>query len=105
MSFNIFALTESDYVNQYCKGTIEYRLPDKTRIDCLTDTHAWEYDYSNKWAEAIGQSLHYSIMTGKKSGIVLICRGACDKHYKNVERINKEYGLSIDIKILNLFPK
>jgi hypothetical protein len=50
LSLNAFALTEKDYVNQHCKGKIEYRLPDKTRIDCLTDTHAWEYDYSNKWA-------------------------------------------------------
>jgi transcriptional regulator with XRE-family HTH domain len=57
-------------------------------------------DYSNKWAEAIGQSLHYSIMTNKKAGIVLICRDACYKHYKNVERINTECGLGIDVKIL-----
>jgi hypothetical protein len=46
---------ESDYVNLHCKGQIEFVLPDKTRVDCLTDTHAIEYDYGRKWAEAIDQ--------------------------------------------------
>jgi len=32
----------------------EDRLPDKTRIDCLTTTHAVEHDFGSKWAEAIG---------------------------------------------------
>jgi hypothetical protein len=39
-------LYESDYVKLHCKGQIEFVLPDKTRVDCLTDTHAIEY---NKW--------------------------------------------------------
>jgi len=63
---------ETDYVNHYCKGKIEYVLPDKARVDCLTDEYAIEYDYDHKWAEAIGQSLYYASATGKKAGIVLI---------------------------------
>ena len=35
---------EADYVNEYCEGKIEYRLPDKTRVDCLTDEYAIEFD-------------------------------------------------------------
>ena len=54
-------LYESDYVNMHCKGKIEFVLPDKTRVDCLTDTHAIEYDYGRKWAEAIGKVFgHFS---------------------------------------------
>lgn len=63
---------EADYVEHYCKGEIEHVLEDRTRIDCLTDKYAIEYDYGKKWAEALGQSLHYAAMTGKKAGIVLI---------------------------------
>ncbi len=63
---------EADYVNHFCKGKIEYVLPDKTRVDCLTNIHAIEYDYSRKWAESLGQALYYSARTGKKTGIVLI---------------------------------
>ena len=63
---------EADYVNFFCKGEIEYRLPDKTRVDCLTSEYAIEYDFDYKWAEPVAQAIHYSIHTGKKAGIVLI---------------------------------
>ena len=36
-------------------------LPDGTRCDCLTDTHAIEFDFGSNWAEAIGQSAHYKL--------------------------------------------
>jgi hypothetical protein len=47
-------------------------LPDGTRCDCVTETHAIEFDFGNKWAEAIGQSAYYSLLTDKKAGIVII---------------------------------
>ena len=49
---------EKDYVNKYCNGYKEFVLSDKTRIDCLTDEYAIEYDYAKKWAESIGQALY-----------------------------------------------
>ena len=52
------AQPEEFYVEQTCSGEIEVRLPDRTRVDCLTNEYAIEYDFSNKWAEAIGQALH-----------------------------------------------
>jgi len=64
-------LREADFVDAHCTGEIEYVLADKTRVDCLTDTHAIEYDWGKKWAESLGQALFYSAMTGKKAGIVL----------------------------------
>jgi len=64
--------SEAWYVEQSCAGEIEVVLSDRTRVDCLTDQYAIEYDFTHKWAEAIGQALHYGLMTGKRLGIVLI---------------------------------
>lgn len=84
---SIAKLNEKDYVNMYCNGTIEYTLPDKTRIDCLTEEYAIEFDYAKKWAESIGQSLYYSKMTDKKPAVAIIIQNPSDKKY--VRRILK----------------
>ncbi|MCP4751214.1 MAG: hypothetical protein GY866_09990 [Proteobacteria bacterium] len=68
-------MPEKYYQKIWCdqnNGIAEYRLKDKTRVDCLNNTHAVEVDFGKKWAEAIGQSLYYSLQTGKKAGILLI---------------------------------
>ena len=78
---------EADYVNAYCKGIVEYELPDHTRVDCLTDNYAIEFDYAKKWAESIGQSLYYAKMTGKKPAVAIIVKKPTDRHY--IERIKK----------------
>lgn len=72
---------ESDYQTEWCKGQIEVRLPDQTRVDCLTDEYAIEIDFANKWKQAIGQSLHYALVTGKKPAIALIVRQPSDQKY------------------------
>ncbi len=46
-------------------------IPDGTRCDILADTHAFEVDFADKWAESVGQSLNHAMQTGKKAGIVL----------------------------------
>ncbi len=56
-------------------------LPDGTRCDCVTETHAIEFDFGNKWTEAVGQSLYYSLQPGKKAGIVLILETMKDRKY------------------------
>ncbi len=56
-------------------------LADRTRCDCVTDTHAIEFDFGNNWAEAIGQSAYYSLQTDKKAGIVLILETMKDRKY------------------------
>ena len=63
---------EKDYVQAHCQGDIEVVLPNKVRVDCLTETIAFEYDFAKKFYEAIGQSLYYSILTNRQAGIVLI---------------------------------
>ena len=85
---------EADYVNAYCSGQIEYELPDRTRVDCLTDEYAIEFDWAKKWAEAIGQSLYYAKMTSKTPAIALIVKKPTDRKY--IERIKT---VDQDIKI------
>ena len=74
---------EKDYVNKYCNGYKEFVLSDKTRIDCLTDEYAIEYDYAKKWAESIGQALYYAKKTGKKPAVALILQKPSDIKYVN----------------------
>ncbi len=60
-------------VSKY-NGELEVRLWDGSRVDILTETHAIEADWSHKWTEAVGQSMYYSLQTGKKPGIMLLVR-------------------------------
>ncbi|MHC4707671.1 MAG: hypothetical protein ACYS8I_11370 [Planctomycetota bacterium] len=56
-------------------------LPEGTRCDCVRDTHAVEFDFGSGWAESIGQGLHYSAVSKKKAGIVLIFENIKDRKY------------------------
>lgn len=75
---------EKDYQEVWCKkagGITEYVLDDGARVDCLTDDYAIEFDFAQKWAEAVGQSLYYALKTGKKPGIVLILEKETDRRF------------------------
>ena len=88
------------YQVQWCeahKGQIEVVLPDGTRCDCLTDTHAIEFDFGSNWAEAIGQSAYYGLQTGKKAGIVLVLETVKDrKYWIRLNTTTEHFGLPID---------
>ena len=86
---------EADVVRQNCLGEIEVILLDKTRVDCLTDTHAIEYDFGHKWAESVGQSLHYAANTGRRAGIVLI--KPSDRHWFRLKILIDHYNLPITL--------
>lgn len=91
---------EKDYQQYWCKahnGTAEVVLPDKTRVDCVTDTHAIEFDFAKKWGESIGQALYYSIVLHKQAGIVLIMeRGQADARYlARVKEVAKLHNITI----------
>lgn len=91
---------EKWYQEQWClkaRGNTEIVLPDRSRVDCLTKTHAIEFDFGSKWAESIGQSLYYGVQTGKRPGIVLILENPTD--YRYFIRLNttiKHFDLPID---------
>jgi len=72
ISTSAHAESERFYQEKYCPGELEVVLPDKSRIDCETSEYAIEFDFAKKWAEAIGQSLHYARLANKKAGTTLI---------------------------------
>ena len=79
-------------------GQTEVVMPDGTRCDIVTETHAIEVDFADKWAEAIGQSLNYSFQTNKKAGILLILeRPKDERHLIRVQSIVEHYKLPIDV--------
>jgi hypothetical protein len=82
---------EKFYQDEWCAangGETEVVLPDRARCDCLTSTHAIEFDFADKWAEAVGQALYYALMLDKPAGIVLIMENP-EKDQKYLDRLNK----------------
>lgn len=93
-----WAYPERYYQEKTCNGIKEYRLDDGCRVDCLTDEYAIEYDFANKWAEAVGQALYYAEKTGKKPAIVLILKNEKQKkHLPKVEMLCKKYGIALGV--------
>lgn len=76
-------------------GKMEYVLPDKTRVDCLTDEYAIEVDWARKWAEGVGQSLYYAHMTDKKPSIGLIVGNKDQKYLKRLKKISDDLGIKV----------
>lgn len=94
------AFLEKDYQKAWCdsnSGTTEFVLDDKTRVDCLTEDYAIEFDFAKKWAESIGQSLYYSIKTNKQPGVVLILENP-EKEQAYIDRlmsVAKQYKINV----------
>jgi hypothetical protein len=58
------AVDESRWQSRYCEGMeLEKHLPSGGYIDCLSPEYAIEVDWSEHWAEAVGQSLYYAAAT------------------------------------------
>jgi hypothetical protein len=92
---------EKYYQSKMCQelgGKMEYILADKTRVDCLTNEYAIEVDFAQKWAEAIGQSLYYAHMTGKRPAIGFIVGDGDERYIKRVKTVADKF----DIKIILL---
>lgn len=97
-------MTESDYRSALCGSAgyaQEVTLPNGTRTDCVSETHAIEIDFAAKWAEAIGQSLNYSAETGKPPAVILICKSGterkCLKWSLLLEQTTKHWRLPIKV--------
>lgn len=88
---------ERDYQERYCEGVQEYHLPSGARVDCLTDTHAIEFEYARKYDEAIGQALYYAMETGKRGGVVLILSDGDRRFLDRLRRMVEHYSLPVDV--------
>lgn len=92
---------EESYQQAWCDahgGVTEYENSDFTRVDCLTKKHAVEFDFANKWAESIGQALHYGLMTGKKPMVVLILDNPEKQmvYYYRIKKLAKKYKFDVE---------
>lgn len=93
--------SESSYQHAWCSlhnGIEEFENKDFTRVDCLTDEHAVEFDFANKWAESIGQAEHYAHMTGKKGKVVLILENPEKEkiYFKRVKELGKIHNFDVE---------
>ena len=101
---------EAEYQNVWCalhNGVTEYENKDFTRVDCLTATHAVEFNFAKKWAESIGQALYYSLMTGKRGMVVLILENPRREkvYYKRVKRLSKIHNFDVEYITPKIFNK
>jgi len=88
----------SAYLADSVGGEAEHRLPDGSRIDILTDTHAWEVEWSDNWPEAIGQAAYYSMATDSKPGVWLLLRGKHDEDYLRCLMVCRRYGIALRVE-------
>ena len=83
--------------NETLQGRVEYRLPDATRVDILTEDLAIEVDFAKIYYEAIGQACHYAEMTGRKPAILLIVREKYqEKYIKAAARVCKSTKIRVN---------
>ena len=98
---------ESEYQALWCGkrgGVIEYRLNDKTRVDCLLPNLAVEVDFANKWAECIGQALYYGKITNRQAACVLIIENP-EKDIKYLNRLRRAvYRKGLNMRTFTIKP-
>lgn len=94
---------EMHRVATLCAGMeTEVQLPSGARADCVSETHAIEVDYTRRWADAIGQSLHYASELEKLPGMILICHrssspGSCLNHHYRVASTFSYWTISMTV--------
>lgn len=95
---------EIDHQRRLCDGMQQNRYVQSTRtfVDCVSDTHAFEVDFTGSWAEAIGQALAYGEQLGLRPGIILVCHErstmeTCIRHGYIVEQTIAGLGLGLTL--------
>ncbi len=94
-------MSEADVQAIICAGKeMEVVIPSGARADCVDDTYAIEVDWTEKWAEAIGQSLHYAESLDKKPAIYLVCHDTpanCLRDRLRLEETISAWNLPIQV--------
>lgn len=91
---------EAQRIADRWEAQTEVRQWDGTRVDILTETHAYEVDWPIKWAEGVGQSLYYGELTGKRPGLVLLVTDI-EKERRYVYRAQTlcvKYGIKLHVE-------
>ena len=91
---------ERDYSVMFCNhlgGKLEVSLSDRGRVDCVTEKEAIELDFSDKWAEGIGQALYYGMMTSKSPTVALIIENhsAGANHVARAIKVCRKYQIGL----------
>ncbi len=99
---------EAQYISQWCNkhhGRAEVTLPDRSRADCITESHAVEVEFAPKWKESIGQSLNYAMQTNKRAGVVVVMRRKKDyRYWLMLNSVIKNFNLPIDSWLVESHP-
>lgn len=99
---------EAEYQKAWCEkrgGVIEYKLSDKTRVDCLLPNMAVEFDFANKWAECIGQAIYYGRQTNRQAACVLIMENG-EKDLKYLYRLRRAaYKKGVNLRTFTMKPE
>ncbi len=99
---------EAEYQKAWCNkrgGIMEYKLSDKTRVDCLLPNMAVEFDFANKWAECVGQALYYGRMTNRQAACVLIMERG-EKDLKYLRRLRRAaYRKGVNLRTFTMKPE
>ena len=77
-------------------GEREVVLEDRTRVDIVTDSHVIEVDFAEKWAESIGQALHYEGMLDKHAGVLLVIEGQKEERFlERLMGVAAKHGIDV----------
>lgn len=83
-------------------GQTEVRLPDGTRCDIVTETHAVEVEWAHKWYEGFGQALWYGFQLNKTPGIVLILRNEGDRKFLvRIRSLAAHHGIDLRVWVMD----
>lgn len=76
-------------------------MPDGSRADCVTDTHAIEVERASNYLEAPGQAMWYAFQTGLEPGIVLIVGEGEEAYLQRLYSLIRAYELPIRVWVVS----
>ena len=98
-------LSEANYRDWWASkvpnAKTEVTMPDGTRCDIVTASHAIEVEWAYKWYEGFGQSLWYGYQANKTPGVVMILRTEADRKYViRLRSLAKHHNIKIDVWVI-----
>ena len=88
---------EANYRDALCAGMrMEVTLSRQSRADCVSDTHAIEVEWADKFKEGVGQALTYAYESTLIPGVILICRrseASCHAASLTVQETFSAFGI------------